>query len=267
MQSKITQNLTKDGYTILRNCVDLNIINNIKKSISGKLAKIANNQNLNDTKNLTRSFSRALEVKKQYDIQLELSKTLEQEGLIEKLFKCKKVLEKLILLLGPDLEYMTDFEIAINDNKSKNDGYLVKKFHQEFWSGMGLEAIQSWTPINLKKNMGTIEIVKGSHLWGHIPHQERKPIIMPKNYETIKININEGSMVLFSSLTLHRTLINNVKEPRIALPITLRNFYHPNTNNMDLFNFKKINYSFYSNIRKKLGNAHLSPFRTIKLNT
>ena len=32
---------------------------------------------------------------------------------------------------------------------------------------------------------GQIEIIKDSHKWGHIPHQNRKPTNLPKNFKTI----------------------------------------------------------------------------------
>ena len=77
------------------------------------------------------------------------------------------------------------------------------------------------------------------------------------------INVKTGSVVIMSALTLHRTVKNNHEDPRIALPITVRNFYHPNTGNSNLFNFKKLNLSFFSKIRRILGNPHYSPFRTL----
>ena len=69
-------------------------------------------------------------------------------------------------------------------------------------------------------------------------------------------------MAVLSALTLHRTIKNKHNEIRIALPITIKNFYYPNTGNSDLNHFKKINFSVFSNLRKALGNPHLNPYRT-----
>ena len=66
---------------------------------------------------------------------------------------------------------------------------------------------------------------------------------------------------MLSALTLHRTIKNKHNEIRVALPITVKNFYYPNTGNSDLNHFKKINFSVFSNLRKVLGNPNLTPYR------
>ena len=216
---------------------------------------------------MTDNFNQLIKKISQFEIQKKLSKDLIDANLIDKIFNQKKLLNNLISLLGPDLSYMADFEVAISSKVNKvNDYYFVKKFHQEFWSGMGLESLQLWIPINLKKGMGTIEIIKNSHEWGHIPHQNREPMKLPKKYKTYKVNIKPGSVAMMSALTLHKTIKNNHNEIRIALPITVRNFHYPNYGNSDLFNFKKFNQSFFTKFRKKLGNSQLTAFRTKSIN-
>ena len=88
---------------------------------------------------------------------------------------------------------MTDGELAINVT-GVTDDYLVKKYHQELWSGQGLSSIQVWIPIYLKPGMSTIEVIKESHTWGHIPHRDRSPIELPKKFSTEKAKISEGSI-------------------------------------------------------------------------
>ena len=39
--------------------------------------------------------------------------------------------------------------------------------------------------------MGTVEVIKKSHTWGHIPHSNREPIELPENYLSEKVNIKE----------------------------------------------------------------------------
>ena len=111
--------------------------------------------------------------------------------------------------------------------------------------------------------MGTIEIIKKSHSWGHIPHRNRAPLEIPKNHESEIIDVEEGSVVIMTALTLHRTVRNNHDQPRIALPVVVRNFYYPNTGNSDIKNFRKLNLSFFSTLRNILGNPDYSPFRTL----
>ena len=106
-------------------------------------------------------------------------------------------------------------------------------------------------------------MIENSHTWGHIPHRNREPVSIPQNAKNKIINIKEGSLLLLSSLTLHRTVKNKIYQPRIAMPVVVRNFYYPKSGNEDLWTFKKLNFSFYSNLRKILGNTQFSPFRTL----
>lgn len=262
MINKIFDQLVSDGFSIIENCIDNKSINLIQEDINNCLIEYLTISNQKPFKDFKNNF---YEVKKnisQHEIQVLLSKRLVDNGLIDTLIFNNKVTNVLMDLLGPDLEYLSDFEMAINDkNETKND-YLFKKYHQEYWSGMGVEALQLWVPINLMPGMGTIEVVNESHTWGHIPHKNREPIEIPKNHKASILKIESGSIALFTAFTLHRTVKNGLDIPRVALPITVKNPYYPNTGNMDLFNFKKINYSFYSRFRKILGNSSYSPFRT-----
>ena len=263
MNNKTTLELIENGYVIIDDCLDKKLIDSIKSNINNNLISILKENNADHSNDLSKNYYQVKKLIPQYKIQVLLAKKLVNGDLITKIFSSKKIFEELIILLGPDIEYLSDFELAINDKNVINDDYLLKKYHQEFWSGMGLEAIQLWIPIHVLDGMGAIEIIKKSHTWGHIPHRNREPLEIPKNHESEIINVKAGSIVIMSALTLHRTVKNNHKEPRIALPITVRNFYYPNTGNLDLFNFKKLNLSFFSKMRRILGNPHYSPFRTL----
>ena len=259
----ITDRINNDGYAVIDNCINKRLLGKINRSIRTKLKKVLRDKGQKSTSNnLTENFLKLKKKVSQYEIQIMLSKHLLEENLIDEVFKQNKLQSNLINLIGPDLSYMTDFEMAINEKSlTNNDYYFVKKYHQEFWSGMGLEALQLWIPLNLKKGMGTIEIIKSSHKWGHVPNRNREPIELPKNYKEIKLSISNGSVAVLSALTLHRTIKNNHNEIRVALPITVKNFYYPNTGNSDLNHFKKINFSVFSNLRKVLGNPNLTPYR------
>ncbi len=262
-----SKSLFNNGFTIIKSCIEKKLLKKIKLQINKKLIEISESKNNKKFFNLEDNFKKALTKKSQFDIQKILSKNLLDLNLIDQVFKSTKLLEELIQLLGPDLEYMLDYEMAINSkNTSSKDTYLIKKYHQEFWSGMGIESLQLWIPINLPKNTGTMEIIKNSDKWGHIPHRNREPVNLPKKYEKTELKIAEGSVAILSALTLHKTIKNNSNNIRIALPITVRNSYYPKTNNSDIFNFKKIKQSYFTKLRKVLGNSHYSPFRTSKDN-
>ena len=65
-------------------------------------------------------------------------------------------------------------------------------------------------PIILPQNSGGVEIVEGSHKWGHIPHQNREPTNLPKNIKEKKIEVDLGSALIMTSFTLHRTVKSKV---------------------------------------------------------
>lgn len=261
-----TEQIQKNGFTVIKNCINNKILSEIKACINNKLIEKLKDLKKKNKKDLTSNYFELKKYFPQFNIQKIISEEILKKNLIDKLFNQKKLIDNLIYLIGPDLSYHMDFEVAISDKKNKKEEYyFVKKYHQEFWSGMGLESLMLWIPINLKKGMGTLEIIKASHEWGHIPHQNREPLKLRKKFKSTILKINNGSVALFTALTLHRTIKNDHKEIRIAIPITVRNFNYPNHGNSDLFNFKPMNMSFFTKMRKKLGNPHLSPFRTIPL--
>ena len=257
----IYENLLSKGYVVVKDCIEESSISKIQDNINLNLIEHLVLNKKSQHKTFQENFYACKKLISQHEIQVLLSKKLLINDLIDKIIFNEKVKDILSFLLGPDLEYLSDFEMAINDkNEIKND-YLFKKYHQEFWSGMGVEALQLWIPIFLEKGMGTIEVIEESHTWGHIPHRNREPIEIPEKHHSNILDIKLGSMAIFTSFTIHRTVLNNNERPRVALPITVRNPYYPNTGNMDLFNFKKIKMSYFSRLRKILGNNQYSPFR------
>ena len=263
MLIKVFDELIYNGFSVIKNCIDKKSINLIMNEMNNCLIQYLNLNNLKSSKEFSEYFYLIKKIITQYDIQVLLSKDLVNKGLIDKIIFNDTLMLTLTTLLGPDIEYLSDFEMAINDKFETDNDYLFKKYHQEFWSGIGVEALLLWIPIYLIDGMGTIEVIKKSHTWGHIPHKNREPISIPKKHEAEIIKLDTGSIAIFTAFTLHRTVKNKIDKPRVALPITVRNPYYPNTGNSDIMNFKKINFSFYSRFRKILGNKHYSPFRTL----
>ena len=262
MSEKLINNMINNGYTTITNCIDKKIIEEAQENINNTLKRLLISKKLSISKKLTVNFLNCVKIWPQYEIQVLAAKNLNQSNITYKILTSKKILNFFISLIGPDLEYMTDGELAINVT-DVNDDYLVKKYHQELWSGQGLSSIQVWIPIYLKPGMSTVEVIKESHTWGHIPHRDRQPIELPKKYSSEIAKISEGSVFVMSPLTLHRTVKNKHAEPRIAFPVTVRNIYYPKSGNEDLQEYSKLNLSYYSKFRKILGNPYLSPFRTI----
>ena len=116
-----------------------------------------------------------------------------------------------------------------------------------------------------KYNQGQIEFVPVSHIWGHIPHSNRETVSLPKNFKVFKTSINEGDVILFHSLLLHRTSEFKSKNynARLALITHVRNFKHYNYSFDNNKSWRIYSLSELTKIEKRLGNHYLSPFRLL----
>ena len=261
MKKDNLQKFLDDGFFILKDCIENKLINKINATIENEVINLLKQKKIKVKKDFHSNYLKLKKVIPKNIIQIKLGEILYKKDLIKDILLQVKLKNQLISLLGPDIEYEEDNELLINEKIDINDDHLFKKLHQEFWSGAGIENILIWIPINLKKGMGTLEIVKGSHKFGFIENKNREPI-NSKILKTSKIKINNKSVLFLTSLTLHKTEVNNHKIPRLAIPILLRNFYYKNTGNSDLNNYRKFNLSFVSKFRKILGNRFYSSFRT-----
>ena len=104
-----------------------------------------------------------------------------------------------------------------------------------------------------------MQIMEESHKWGHIPHMNRKPTLLPKKYKTRTLNLEYGDVIIFTTMLLHRSQIT--KSPRLALPCLIKNFKNKDNSFQDNRNFKIFSYSELTKIERILGNHFLSPFR------
>ena len=193
MNTNTTDNLIENGYAVVKDCIDKKIIDVIKNNINENLIRILKKSKKKYTKDLVKNYYEVKNILSQHEIQVILAKQLVDNNLISKILLNKKVFQELTDILGSDIEYQTDMELAINDKQATNDDYLVKKYHQEFWSGVGVESLLIWIPIHLLPDMGTMELIEKSHTWGHVPHRNREPITIPKNHKQKSIDIKEGS--------------------------------------------------------------------------
>lgn len=258
----MAESFSENGFLIIKNAIRNKTIQEIHLEIFNFLNK---------------SHSKKINQKKLYDIFFQKTSNLKtsEYDFTEPLFNIlfhKKLLDKILLenlfyktlsnLMGRDLAYCYDPSINLNlpnkDSSKKN--YLFKDWHQEIWSGANPSTAQIWTPILQKdRNNGQIELIVGSHKWGHIPHRNRKPIDLPKNFKTLKLTFNYGDVIIFSTLLLHRSL--PTRYPRLALPLLLRNFKNKDDSFQQNRNWKIFSYSEFTKIEKILGNHYLSPYR------
>ncbi len=257
----LSDKLVQNGYLILKNCVSKQLVKEFQNQVNIELDKINHNKK-NKKSSLSLKLNKAMRNKKLHDIQVAIGERINNEGLVRSLLNEKKISQFLHTVLGPDLEFCCNSGLAIN-KKLNNDSYYLKDYHQEIWSGSSLSSLLFWVPIFCKKNSGTIEVVPESHKWGHIPHKNRKPISLPAKMNRKIIEIEEGSVLVMTPLTLHRSVPHTLEDPRVAHPFNVRNMYYPKTGNEDLWEFKKVKLTYYSKFRKILGNPQLTPFRTV----
>ena len=59
-----------------------------------------------------------------------------------------------------------------------------------------------------------------SHKWGLIPNKNRKPIELPKSFQTLKTDLEVGDIIIFSTLMLHRSL--SAEFPRMSLTAQIK---------------------------------------------
>ena len=129
---------------------------------------------------------------------------------------------------------------------------------------LNISSLQFWTPIFQKNNkFGQIEFIKDSHKWGHIPHQNRKPLNLPKNFKTIRTNLEVGDVIIFATTMMHKSSIT--KFPRLSLASLVKNFKYKNESFENNRNWKIFSYSELTKIERILGNHYLSPYRVIDL--
>ncbi|OGT25444.1 MAG: hypothetical protein A3I77_03900 [Gammaproteobacteria bacterium RIFCSPLOWO2_02_FULL_42_14] len=255
-QAKINEFL-ENGYFLLENVIHEDLITRVKSCICEKLVKLGAPTGLSFAEQY-KALSKNVHP---YEINRLVMREIVCAEFPKYILTTPAILNSFINILGVDLAYEITSELPVNVKDEANDS-LVKKFHQEFWSGAGYKTCSFWAPIFLEEGAGTMEMVKKSHVWGHIPHQNREPKWLPDDAEIVNIKCKEGDVLIFSSLTLHRTVKNMVECPRLAYTTTVRNIFEKYTGFDMMSSWEIFHLGAASRVLKKCGNPHLSPFRT-----
>lgn len=253
--------MLKDGYVVFKNAIPLELSLQIKKNIHDTLVILG--ASAGDS--FEKQYDTVIQKIPPFDVNIELRRHFTFSKFPQKLLLISDISNMLFRLLGPDLAFLEDAELPVNI-KGRTEYYLSKKFHQEFWSGAGYRTYILWTPFIFPSGSGGLEVIKGSHLWGHVPHRNREPLHIPENAERVIIDTAEYSdrdIVLFHSLTLHRSIPNTIDSPRLAYATHVRNIFENDTGFETLKNWEIFHLSVTSQIMKACGNPHLSPFRTL----
>ena len=258
------ESMVKNGYVLFKNIISPELSLLIKKNIHDTLVKLGAAEN--DT--FEKQYFTVIKKIPPFTVNTELRRHFIFAKLPHEILHIPIIFNFLTRLLGADLAFLTDAELPVNI-KGKTEHYLVKKFHQEFWSGAGYRTYVLWAPLIFPSGSGGLEVIKGSHLWGHIPHRNREPLHIPHDAESEIIDSDHHSdsdVILFHSLTLHRTIPNAMDSPRLAYATHIRNIFEHDTGFEVIKNWEIFNLSPTSRIMRACGNPHLSPFRTLEFN-
>ena len=267
MTNKHYNKFVQDGFVKISNAIDKKLLIETAETIISHINK-KKNKNLKKNLNfLYEKFSKSVlqRVKNKdsfFDMQNNLFETLMKKDLVKRILFSKKIHPFLVSMLGPDLQYKIPTEFIINYKGKENKNYLFKKYHQEIWSVASTNSILLWMPIFQKTKSGQMKLIKGSHLWGHVPHHNKKPIKLPEKYFEIASNCSLGDVIIFHTMTLHKSDFLTSSENVVGrLSLSVRNFKYPINGFESLTNWKIYSLSPHSIIERHLGNPDLSPFR------
>ena len=143
--SKYSEDLINKGYVVIKGCVNKKILNSLKKEVKDGFQEF---ENLKKRKQqgIGKTLEIALQKHKLHEIQKEIAKNINDKEIIIKILNEKKISEFLNNNLGPDIEYCSNSELAVN-KKANKDPYFLKDYHQEIWSGVSLSSLLFWVPI------------------------------------------------------------------------------------------------------------------------
>ncbi|HIA13632.1 MAG TPA: hypothetical protein EYN18_01950 [Nitrospirales bacterium] len=247
----------RDGYVLIEDCIPGELLEHAREIMATSLVRL-----LKKDLPLRDGILEAIEIYRQFDVQHYLHQELQAKGVKRKLLLHDEILHHIIHFVGPDLAYNRSGAIILNIH-SVVDGLYQKKWHQEVWSGACVNEIRAWLPLVMKPNTGGVEFIPGSHQWGLVPNQNREPTVFPDDFTVVAPEVKEGAIIFFHPLTLHRTIPNSEKVPRIGLTIGVRNIYYPFTGQNYLQSWQPFHFSAVGRVQQALGNPYLTPFRTL----
>jgi len=250
------EDFSKKGFIIIKNAISHKVLKMLRYEILSSLGEKKNNSYhcfKDCTKNLKHEdFFKIINL---------VNKNLFYKNLIELTLNQKKLKNCLVNLLGSDLAVSSESSLTLNVPENKNN-YYFKDWHQEIWSGASVSNVQIWLPIFQKNSKnGQLSFIKESHMWGHVPHSNRKPIDLPKKYSILNTRLSDGDVLIFSTTLMHRSQQTN--NTRLGLAMTVKNFKHNDISYSNNFNWRIFSYSEITKIQRILGNHYLSPFRLL----
>lgn len=224
-------------------------------------------------KNLNNKYSK---YKNKFDAQafsIASHKIFEKNDLYEYFYKNKNLISILKKFLGNDIVLINFSRFQINlkknklaDSKQKRDEKKFQQFkgvHNDHWTGSSEFSLHYWMPFSGVDKNNSMIMFPGSHLNGSYPVLNRE--IDPNvefRYQEHNLNyLKNGDVVLFHSLTLHKTAGKSDKT-RMAEIARFANLNYRISNQEKDLGFKTLTVSPMRKVLRTIGNDFLTPFRT-----
>ena len=154
--------------------------------------------------------------------------SIHQLSVAEKMLHCsKQLMQTELVMTSPYKTIRIDFQ--------QRENYLLP-WHQDYpYVQDSPDALIYWMPLHdVNEENGCVMVAPGSHHEGIIPvnMDATKNLCLADStvvdhYPHIRLPINEGDVIIFNSLLLHRSCPNLTQQPRWTLQLRYGNFAHP----------------------------------------
>jgi len=200
-------------------------------------------------------------------------KIFEKNDLYEYFYKNKNLIKILKKFLGNDIVLINFSRFQINlkknklvDNKQKREETKFQQFkgiHNDHWTGSSEFSLHYWMPFSGVDKNNSMIMFPGSHLNGSYPvlNREIDPTVKFRYQEHNLNYLKNGDVVLFHSLTLHKTAGKSGKT-RMAEIARFANLNYRISNQEKDLGFKTLTVSPMRKVLRTIGNDFLTPFRT-----
>ncbi len=246
----------QDGFALLRGALGSAVRAQAKAHMSEYLSTL-----LGRKVDYCDGFLAAMAKCPQYLVQEGIGEKLAQAGIYQEILRSPDLNRALLELLGPDLSFSPDQIVAAV--AGVEDGYYKKDCIRKF--GRAPESMRSLfgRRSRLSPEWGALILSRAHTIGASFPIEKENPVNYRTNANILPPQVEEGDVVVFHALTLHRSADHTHERPRFALPFAVRNYLHTPTNHEHLRIWIPYRHSPVSRVQKQLGNRYLTPFRTL----
>lgn len=194
----------RDGYYLAKRCIPAVYVNDLLNSMRDIFGKVTSD--ISDS-GIIRLFTE------------DFNKFYGAANICQwliKLFKFSTIQEisSLLLELGIANPVMNTRPLVSYSSKklAKNDTYWKVPAHQDWPSTQGsLNGLTLWIPlVDIKDELGPLEVVPGSHVLGNSEHVEVEgvPVLSRDDWNFLPVPMDVGDVLVFSNFLIHKSGIN-----------------------------------------------------------